>query len=44
MPVFFWLKQNEDVKRANFDLEAAHNDVNSIRSMTAASVTNLYTQ
>jgi outer membrane protein TolC len=42
MPVFFWLKQNEDVKRANFDLEAAHNDVNSIRSMTAASVTNLY--
>jgi outer membrane protein TolC len=42
MPVFFWLKQNEDIKRANFDLEAAHNDVNSIRSMTAASVTNLY--
>jgi outer membrane protein TolC len=42
MPVFFWLKQNEDVKRANFDLEAAHNDVNSVRSMTAASVTNLY--
>jgi len=42
IPLFFWLKQEEDVKRANFDLEAARDDANSIRSQTAAGVTNLY--
>jgi outer membrane protein, heavy metal efflux system len=42
IPLFFWLKQEEDVKRANFDLEAARDDANSIRSQTTAGVTNLY--
>jgi outer membrane protein TolC len=42
LPVFFWLKQNEDVKKAGYDLEAAHDDLGSIRSQTAATVTTLY--
>jgi outer membrane protein, heavy metal efflux system len=42
VPVFFWLKQNEDVKKTGYDLEAAHDDLNSIRSQTAATVTTLY--
>jgi cobalt-zinc-cadmium efflux system outer membrane protein len=42
LPVFFWLKQREDVARADFDLEAARHDLASIRSQTAASVTTLY--
>lgn len=42
LPVFFWIKQREDVKRAGYDLEAARADVKSIRSQTAASVTQLY--
>lgn len=42
VPVFFWLKQNEDVKKAGYDLEAAHDDFSSIRSQTAATVTTLY--
>ncbi len=42
LPVFFWLKQNEDVKRADADVEAARGDLESIHSQTAASVTNLY--
>jgi len=42
VPVFFWIKQNEDVKRAGFDLAAAREDQDSIRSQTAAGVTNLY--
>lgn len=42
LPVFFWIKQNEDVKRAGFDLAAARADQDSIRSQTAAGVTRLY--
>jgi outer membrane protein TolC len=42
VPVFFWLKQREDVTRANYDLQAAHDDLASIRSQTAAAVTSLY--
>jgi outer membrane protein TolC len=42
LPVFFWIKQNEDVKRANYNLDAARNDLNSIRNQTAAMVTTLY--
>ncbi len=42
LPVFFWIKQREDVTRAGFDLDAARNDLASIRSQTAASVTALY--
>ena len=42
LPVFFWLKQNEDVKRANYNLEAARDDLSSIKSQTGALVTTLY--
>ncbi|HEY1851746.1 MAG TPA: TolC family protein [Candidatus Binataceae bacterium] len=42
LPVFFWLKQNEDVKRAGYNLEAAREDLNSIKNQTAAIVTTLY--
>jgi cobalt-zinc-cadmium efflux system outer membrane protein len=42
VPIFFWFKQSEDVKRAGFDLEAARSDLDSIRSQTAANVTVLY--
>lgn len=42
MPVFFWIKQREDVTRAGFDLDAARDDLASIRSQSAASVTTLY--
>ncbi len=42
LPVFFWLKQNEDVTRARANLEAARNDFKSIESQTAAVVTSLY--
>jgi outer membrane protein TolC len=40
--VFFWIKQEEDVKRAGYDLSAASEDLDSIRSQTAAGVTTLY--
>ncbi len=42
LPVFFWIKQKEDVRRARSDLEAARDDLGSIRSQTAASVTTLF--
>jgi outer membrane protein, heavy metal efflux system len=42
LPVFFWMKQNEDVTRARANLEAARNDFKSIESQTAAAVTSLY--
>src|SRR5271157_1226142 len=42
MPVFFWLKQREDVTRAGYDLEAARYDMGSIKNQTAATVTTLY--
>ena len=42
LPVFFWIKQNEDIVRAKYNLEAARNDLNSIRNQTAAIVTTLY--
>ncbi|MFZ0888066.1 MAG: TolC family protein [Candidatus Binataceae bacterium] len=41
-PIFFWFKQNEDVRRASYDLEAARDDLGSIKSQTAATVTGLY--
>jgi len=43
-PLFFWLKQNEDVTRASYDLEAAREDLSSIKNQTAAQVTTLYRQ
>jgi outer membrane protein, heavy metal efflux system len=42
VPLFFWLKQNEDVERARVNLEAARSDLNLVRSQTAAAVTTLY--
>ncbi|HUO06053.1 MAG TPA: TolC family protein [Candidatus Binataceae bacterium] len=42
VPVFFWMKQNEDVVKAKSDLEAARNDLASVTSQTAASVTTLF--
>jgi cobalt-zinc-cadmium efflux system outer membrane protein len=42
MPIFFWLKQNEDVVRARDNLEASQYDLVSIRNQTAAAVTSLY--
>lgn len=42
LPVFFWLKQNEDVTRASYNLQAARSDANAIRSQTGAIVTTLY--
>jgi len=44
MPLFFWEKQREDVTRASFDLEAARDDLESIKTQTAALVTTLYRQ
>jgi cobalt-zinc-cadmium efflux system outer membrane protein len=41
VPVFFWLKQNEDVERARRDLKAADYDLASMRNQTAAAVTAL---
>jgi outer membrane protein TolC len=42
VPIFFWLKQREDVERARHDLLAARDDMGSLRSQTAATVTSLY--
>jgi outer membrane protein, heavy metal efflux system len=43
MPVYFWAK-NEDIRRAGSDLDAARQDLNSIRLQTAGQVTTLYRQ
>jgi len=42
MPIFFWLKQNEDVVRARANLEASRYDLMSVKNQTAATVTSLY--
>lgn len=42
LPLFFWAKQNEDIKRARFDLEAAHEALSGIRNQTAGDVTILF--
>jgi outer membrane protein TolC len=42
LPLYFWIKQSEDVKRAGYDLEAAREDLNSIKVRTAAKVTILW--
>jgi cobalt-zinc-cadmium efflux system outer membrane protein len=42
MPIFFWLKQNEDVARARTNLEASRYDLMSVKNQTAAMVTSLY--
>lgn len=43
LPVFFWAK-NEDIERASRDLDAAREDLDSIRLQTAGQVTALYRQ
>ncbi len=42
LPVFFWMKQNEDVVRAKANLAAARSDQALIRIQTAAAVSTLY--
>jgi outer membrane protein TolC len=42
MPIFFWLKQNEDVARARNNLEASRYDLVTFKNQTAAAVTSLY--
>ncbi len=42
VPIFFWLHQNEDVARAGHDLEAARDDLASVRTQTAAAVTSTF--
>jgi outer membrane protein TolC len=44
MPIFFWWKQREDVTRAKFDLDAARDDLGSVKSQTEVAVTSLYSQ
>jgi outer membrane protein, heavy metal efflux system len=41
LPVFFWIKQREDVQSAEYSLKAARADLSSIRSQTEANVTQL---
>lgn len=43
LPIFFWAK-NEDIKRAHQDLDAAREDLESVRIQTAGQVTTLYRQ
>ena len=42
LPVFFWIHQREDVKSAQFSLEAARSNLQLIRSQTAAAITQLF--
>jgi outer membrane protein, heavy metal efflux system len=42
LPVFFWMKQDEDVVRAKANLQAARSDQALIRIQTAAAVATLY--
>ena len=42
LPLFFWMKQDEDIKRARFDREAAREDLSGIRNQTAGEVTILF--
>jgi outer membrane protein TolC len=42
LPVFFWMKQDEDVARARANLQAARSDLNLIKIQTAAAVATLF--
>jgi cobalt-zinc-cadmium efflux system outer membrane protein len=42
LPVFFWIKQREDVKSAESSLKAARDDLSSIRSQTEAGVVQIF--
>jgi len=41
VPIFFWIKQREDVASAEYALKAARDDLSSIRSQTEANVVQL---
>jgi outer membrane protein TolC len=43
LPLYFWAK-NEDIRKAGSDLEAAKQDLGSIKVQTAGQVTSLYRQ
>jgi outer membrane protein, heavy metal efflux system len=43
VPIYYWSK-NEDISKAQSDLNAAREDLNSIRVQTAGNVTSLYRQ
>lgn len=42
IPIFFWIHQREDVHSAQHSLQAARYNMNSVRSQTEATVTQLY--
>ncbi len=42
VPIFFWIHQREDVKSAEYSLQAARSNLKLIRSQTAATVTQLF--
>ena len=42
MPIFFWLKQDEDVARAKANLQTARSDLSLIKMQTAAAVATLF--
>jgi cobalt-zinc-cadmium efflux system outer membrane protein len=42
VPIFFWIRQREDVTSAEYSLKAAREDLSSIRSQTEANVTQLF--
>lgn len=42
LPIFFWMKQNEEVRRSRYDLEAAREDLDGLRIDTAAKIESLY--
>jgi cobalt-zinc-cadmium efflux system outer membrane protein len=42
LPIFFWIHQREDVKSAQYALEAARSNLKLIRSQTASAVTQIY--
>ncbi len=42
LPIFFWLKQDEDVARAKANLQAARSDLALIRMQTAAAIATLF--
>jgi outer membrane protein, heavy metal efflux system len=42
LPVFFWIHQSEDVKSAQYSLQAARENLKLIRSQTSANVTQLF--
>jgi len=42
VPIFFWIHQSEDVKAAQYALEAARSNLKLIRSQTGSVVTQIY--